>query len=313
MASLKQKIWRKVWLAIQNRPVILNVYYHLHTGIMRGAAFFVWRKFARLNILTTEETIREIRRRRLSYARIGEGELRWMMNVTKHMPEFQEGSASLRKELLRVIKVKNDNLLFGLSVFLKDQSSLLPFAKFFWVQFIYRYGRNALKIIDRNEVYGNASWSSTVVMKNRRGAKKRFEMIRRIWDGRSLVLVEGEYSRLGVGSDLFSNAKGIKRIICPAKDAFSRYDEILRSVIKHSKEGDLILISLGPTATILTVDLSQYGLQAIDFGHINSEYLHFMNGYKDNDAFADVTKAEQVGRQLDLPKSYTKTIVDRIV
>lgn len=32
---------------------------------------------------------------------------------------------------------------------------------------------------------------------------------------------------MGVGKDLYENAKSVKRIICPTNNAFDKYDEIL--------------------------------------------------------------------------------------
>lgn len=89
--------------------------------------------------------------------------------------------------------------------------------------------------------------------------------------------MEGEKSRLGVGNNLFSNAKMIRRIIAPSKNAFDVYESILLSCRKHCK-GMLTLIALGPTATILAYDLGMEGVRAIDIGHIDIEYEWFIRG-----------------------------------
>ena len=68
-----------------------------------------------------------------------------------------------------------------------------------------------------------------------------------------------------------NQTKSIKRIICPTKNAFRVYNKILNSVLKISKD-HLILIALGPTATVIAYDLSNLGYQAIDFGHIDVQY-----------------------------------------
>ena len=83
----------------------------------------------------------------------------------------------------------------------------------------------------------------------------RFNKLKSLWDSRDLVVVEGEKSRMGIGNNLFSNSNSIKRIICPSKNSFSKYKEILESVKEYEKD-KLILISLGPTATFLAYDLS---------------------------------------------------------
>ena len=83
------------------------------------------------------------------------------------------------------------------------------------------------------------------------------------------------FSRLGVGNNLFDNAKSIKRIICPYLNSFKVDNKILKS-IKTIKEKRLILIALGPTATILAYDLFILGYQAIDIGHADIEYEWFL-------------------------------------
>ena len=43
----------------------------------------------------------------------------------------------------------------------------------------------------------------------------------------------------------------------------------------------LILIALGPTATVLAYDLSKQGYQAIDIGHLDVEYEWFLQSASD--------------------------------
>ena len=46
------------------------------------------------------------------------------------------------------------------------------------------------------------------------------------------VFVEGDKTRMGVGNDLFDNAKSIQRILCPSESAFDNYDAILEACKK---------------------------------------------------------------------------------
>lgn len=93
--------------------------------------------------------------------------------------------------------------------------------------------------------------------------------------------MKGEKSRLGIGSDLFDEVKTIRRIICPATDAFDLYDEILQTTLEKATSDTLVLLALGMTATVLAYDLSQHDIQALDIGHIDIEYEWFkMNATK---------------------------------
>lgn len=60
-----------------------------------------------------------------------------------------------------------------------------------------------------------------------------FYKIQKLWDGKDIIIIEGENSRNGVGNDLYSNTKSIKRIIGPSKNAFTKIDIIKKFVINN--------------------------------------------------------------------------------
>jgi len=63
---------------------------------------------------------------------------------------------------------------------------------------------------------------------------------------------------MGIGNDLFDGVSSLQRLICPSKNAFSHYTEILEKAKKLGKD-KLVLIALGPTATVLSYDLARAG------------------------------------------------------
>ena len=67
----------------------------------------------------------------------------------------------------------------------------------------------------------------------------------------------------------------IQRIICPSENAFDEYDEIFEKILEYGKN-KLILLALGPTATVLAYDLYKVGYRAIDIGHVDIEYEWFL-------------------------------------
>ena len=104
-----------------------------------------------------------------------------------------------------------------------------------------------------------------------------FNHLKEIWNEKDVLIIEGQYSRSGVGNDLFSNANSVQRILCPSRNAFSDYEKILKYAQKHGSN-KLILIMLGPAAKVLAYDLYKSGFWAIDLGHIDSEYEWFKMG-----------------------------------
>ena len=81
-------------------------------------------------------------------------------------------------------------------------------------------------------------------------SRHKFENLKRIWDNKNIVIVEGKKTKLGIGNDLFDNALSIKRIICPAENAFESLEKIEESIKKNVSKDTLMLAALGPTATI---------------------------------------------------------------
>ena len=129
-----------------------------------------------------------------------------------------------------------------------------------------------------------------------------------------LVIVEGEKTRLGVGNDLFSGAKTIKRILCPATNAFKYCDKI-RTKIESIWKGELVILALGPTATILASDLTEHGIRALDIGHLDIEYEWFL---RKSDSHALIpgkyTNEAEKGNDVDecLDEWYLSQIVARV-
>ena len=149
-------------------------------------------------------------------------------------------------------------------------------ARKYWMKYLNLNRSKIYKIINMNKIYYDTQVTRLYIdIKDKSKVENRFNLVKSLWNNREVVIVEGEKSRLGIGNDLFNGCKSIERIICPSINAFSKYDEILKEVKKQDKS-KLILIALGPTATILAYDLANAGYQAIDIGHIDIEYEWYL-------------------------------------
>ncbi len=151
-----------------------------------------------------------------------------------------------------------------------------------------------------------------IIYSDKATSKRQLQLLRQIWNDRDIVIVEGAQSRTGIGNDLYDNARSIGRVIGYATDAFSHYDEMLEAIVNHVDKDKLILLSYGPTATILAYDLAKLGYQAIDIGHLDIEYEWFRQGATDNVAIqGKFTNEAKGGRSVpgcdDL--SYRKQII----
>ena len=153
--------------------------------------------------------------------------------------------------------------------------------KYFWRKYMV-YNRDKInKILRFDKQYYDACVSRPYMsFRDKSHCKTYFEKFKKIYADKDIIFVEGEASRLGYKNDLFSSAKSIRRIICPAKNAFDKYDEIFATCKKYATQNTIFIIALGPTATILAYDLAASGCRALDLGHIDIEYEWFLMGVK---------------------------------
>ncbi|KAG4102904.1 DUF1792-domain-containing protein [Neocallimastix lanati (nom. inval.)] len=229
-----------------------------------------------LNILLPEETLDDIIYNNKSISRFGDGEFNLIFG--KRI-KFQNFDNSMSKKLIDILNSNEEGLLVGLDNSLKY--SYLDIQKDWAVNF-WRYWVNTNKyklisLLDLSKQYGSTKISRFYMdyKENAVNVPKYIEKLRMIWDRKDIIIIEGEKTRLGVGNDLFSNTHSIRRIICPADNAFEVYGKIYNEAVKIDKS-KLFLISLGPTATILAFDLYKIGYQAIDIGHVDIEYEWYL-------------------------------------
>lgn len=245
------------------------------------------------NIASIDETIRKIVEDRCSISRYGDGEI--LLTLPHKEIGFQVGSPALSKRLIEVLTSENEGHLICLSDTFRDLDRYTRSCRRFWRTHFYLYGY----LWDKYLVPGRQYYNTFITRPYMDFAHKEisarwFKNMKAIWQDRDIVFIEGEKSRLGVGNDLFDNAKSIRRILCPARDAFEKCDQILSEAQKVEK-GALFLIALGPTATVLAYDLFKLGHQSIDAGHVDIEYEWCRMGTK---------------KKVKLEKKYVNEVVD---
>jgi len=221
------------------------------------------------HVASIDETIRKIVEERCSISRYGDGEI--LLTISKSIG-FQEGNPELAKRLIEIIESKNEKHLVCISDTFSNLNRYTRSARRFWRTHFYLYGNLWDKYLVSERTYYNTFVTRPYMdYASKEESRNWFFELKKIWNNRDIIFIEGETSRLGVGNDLFNNARSVRRILCPARNAFSSYDKILNEALKIEKEV-LFLIALGPTATVLSYDLFKSGYQAIDAGHVDIEY-----------------------------------------
>jgi glycosyltransferase family protein len=271
--------------------------------------------FDKPDFLSDIQTVDLLVNRKMSLSRFGDGEFGWMAG--QHLSSFQEYSDAFAEDLRSAFCTDNPNLLIGIPIGLFDTKGLNFFSRMYWT-IIKASSYNYVKaLVNYNKVYANASITRPYIdYRSRSFSRKAFENVKRIWDKREIIIVEGEHSRLGVGNDLFGNSKSIKRILCPTINAYSKINEIEDYILKNVNKSALILGALGPTASILASHLSKLGYQFVDIGHIDVEYMWYLNRSILRDAIPGryVNESSEKITNIEIDnENYQKSIIAQIL
>lgn len=232
-------------------------------------------KKLRIHVKTINETLDYVLEHHSSVARFGDGE---MDIIAGNSIPYQDYRESLAKQLKEIMTMQSDeNIVVCLSDVFERRERYNDYAANFWKQHLEQYQDYYINLCTA-EWYGSTFISRPYMdLVDKSPCAGYFAKIRKIWDQRDVLIVEGINSRSGVGNDLFDNAASVQRIICPSKNAYDLIDSIQNEVEKYA-DGKLILLMLGPTAKVLVKRLSDRDYQAIDLGHIDSEYEWFKMG-----------------------------------
>lgn len=227
-------------------------------------------------VASVMDTIQYVVDHHCSVSRYGDAE----MKVLHHDNiSYQTNSARLDKELIRILQVPVNNHIVCLPDAFENLEKYADEQQGFWKWHLSYYRSTWYKYLVKGRQYYNTHMTRCYLMyRDKSHTGEYFRLMKTIWDGKDIILVEGKNSRLGVGNDLFDNAKSIKRILGPQVSAFDQYDDIYAEVLRHITSDCVILLALGPTATVLAYHLAEKGYQAVDVGNIDTEYEWYKMG-----------------------------------
>lgn len=253
----------------------------LNALVNRYRRYYVYPKarqmFRNIKILNSLDSIQYIIENRCSLSRYGDGEFDLMHG--KNIP-FQVASEEMARHLKEIFYAKDvQNFKIGIPYTFKNVSGKQTFACDFWGEYVKDRGNEWLEYFNTEDLYLDSLVSRFFKdIIDYDYSTKHLQMLKQIWHDREIVIVEGNLSRTGVGNDLYDNAKKIERILGYATDAYFHYGEMMEAIKAYikPKDGKLILLSYGPTATVLAYDLAKLGYQAIDMGHLDMEYEWYL-------------------------------------
>lgn len=265
-------------------------------------------------IMGAYETIDYIIKNNVSVSRYGDGEYNI---IGKHGNGFQNSNSQLANRLALILKNPLPNHLICIPIAINSVTGLRFKSKLFWMSFVSQRSNLVVNHTNKNVLYGDSLFTRFyIIMKDKNNSYKIAEKIKLLWNNRDICIVEGDKTMLGIGNDLLDNAKSIKRVICPSRDAFDKYNQIRQAIIKNIPKETLVLCALGMTATVLSYDLCIEGYQSIDIGHVDLEYMWMKMKAKSQSAVPGKFVNEVPGGDNVYPESineiYDKQIVIRI-
>lgn len=208
-------------------------------------------------IKSVDETISKLVNSNVSISRFGDGEF---LLMTGQDISFQKHSRLLEMRLREIVNANTNKCVIGIIDYVID--GMTAYTRDFWYENIYL----VRKLLSHKEYYNaRITWELN---------QQRVEVLRSLWQGRDIVFVTGEGSEFDYNHELFDNKKSAQVVLGKSIDAFSEYETLLEKIVVCAKTVDypLVILSLGPTATVLAYDLSNMGIRSLDLGHITNIY-----------------------------------------
>jgi glycosyltransferase family protein len=231
------------------------------------------------HIIDAEKTIDLIINTKKSLSRFGDGEFEIILGRTR--PRFQSIDRMLGEKLKSILQSNYSKHLVAIADNYGDLSKYTMQAADGIRQYLSpKVRKEHMSLLDMQRDYYDAYLSRPYIIYDDKSAEvmiEKFSHLKKIWDDKDVLLIEGKHTRAGVGNDLFDNVSSMIRILAPDKEAFSVYDNILK-VARSYANNRLVMSILGPTATILSYDLSIEGYWAIDIGQVDTEYEWYIRG-----------------------------------
>lgn len=240
--------------------------------IFAAIVYFLYEKrilHNRIKVHTIDETIDELLNTEKSMVRFGDGEI---VMIKGGDLMLQKASPEIGAGLTEILAYPYDDLMVTIPGIFDTLSDHHKASRQFWRDHLLFCRKTYEKYCNPDRVYYTTFVSRCYYYGNDRSNCDRwFAKIRKIWENRDIVIVEGTKTHNGVGNDLFDSARSIERIICPPKDAYGALSEIVEACIRYETDR-LFLLSIGVAAKFLAPELYRRGYRVLDIGNMDLEY-----------------------------------------
>lgn len=244
--------------------------------ILAAIVYFLYEKgilHSRIRVHTIDETIDELLHTDKSMVRFGDGEIVMIKGVDLML---QQAAPEIGEGLAGILAYRDDGLMVTIPDIFRTLSDHHKASRQFWRDHLLFNRKTYERYCNRDRVYGSTFVSRCYYFTSDRGrCDGWFAKIRKIWENRDIVIVEGTRTHNGVGNNLFDSAAGVERIICPPSNAYGALPAILDACLAYGTDR-LFLLSVGVAAKFLAVELYQRGYRVLDIGNMDMEYEWYL-------------------------------------
>lgn len=249
--------------------------------ILAAIVYFLYEKGILHNsvkVHSIDETIDELLQTNKSLVRFGDGEIVMIkggdLMLQKASPEIAEGLAG-------ILAYPYDDLMVTIPGIFDTLSDHRKASRQFWKDHLLFCRKTYEKYCNPDRIYYTTFVSRCYYYaQDRSNCGRWFAKIRKIWENKDVVVVEGTRTHNGVGNDLLDTAASVERIICPPRDAYGAIPRILEACEVYGKDR-LFLLSVGVAAKFLALELFQKGYRVLDIGHMDMEYEWYVRQVPD--------------------------------
>lgn len=244
--------------------------------LLAAVVYFLYEKgilHNRIRVHSVDETIDVLLHTEKSMVRFGDGEIVMIrggdLMLQKASPKIAEGLAG-------ILAYSYDDLIVTIPGIFETLSDHRRESRQFWRDHLLFNRKTYETYCNPDRVYYSTFVSRCYYYAaDRSGCGAQFAKIRKIWENRDIVVVEGERTHNGVGNDLLDTARSIERIICPPSNAYEAIPAILDACTTYDRDR-LFLLSVGVAAKFLAVELFKQGYRVLDIGNLDMEYEWFV-------------------------------------
>lgn len=271
--------------------------------ILAAIAYFLYEKgilHNSIKVHTIDETIDELLRTNKSMVRFGDGEI---LMIKGGDLMLQKASPEIARGLAEILSYPYDDLLVTIPGIFETLLDHHKASRQFWKDHLLFCRKVYETYCNPNRIYYSTFVSRCYYYAaDRSNCGRWFAKIRKIWENKDVVVVEGTKTHNGVGNDLLDTAASIERIICPPKDAYAAIPQILEACESYDRYR-LFLLSVGVAAKFLALELFRKGYRVLDIGNMDLEYEWYVRQAPDK---CRLEKHEVEGEAANEEAGYTE-------